>query len=166
MGKRLTRAMADFAAGELAEIAFDKKIEEADSKMKEFGDKMILKYIPSPVIALAKEYTSLFYDNDNHISIGVPYKSLHLISNVMNPISRKHFIISEEDYNVANELVMKCRDLKSRKEDYVQKVSDALMQLRTEARISQHFPEALPYLNFSDTTAIVPNYENLRMQLK
>ena len=58
------------------------------------------------------------------------------------------------------------RTIKNEKYSYRSKVEDALYQLKTEAKIKQFFPEALPFINFSESSALVPNYDDLRSKLK
>lgn len=67
---------------------------------------------------------------------------------------------------LANELSKNARNLNNDKGDYITKVSDALMQLRSEARIKEGFPEALPFLNFAETTMPAPQFDHLRKLLK
>lgn len=84
----------------------------------------------------------------------------HVIYNLPN------IVISNEDYaecKSAYKLLYKLRDAKS---EYINKVSDVLFALSSFKRISENFPEALPYINFSNVTAIIPNYNNLRNPFK
>lgn len=48
----------------------------------------------------------------------------------------------------------------------VDNACDALFALSSFTRISENFPEALPYINFSSVTSIIPNYNNLRNPFK
>lgn len=148
--KQVTRAMADSAANELAKIAFDKKIEKAKKEERSFGDELIKKYIPQPILALGEEYSSFFIRRSPYIGIQSGesgYYSKYIYSNIQNPISDKYVLISQEDYLKANKLRSNVEKLQNDKRDYNVKVSDALMQLRSEARIKESFPEALPFLN-------------------
>lgn len=167
--KQVTRAMADSAANELAKIAFNKKIEKAQKEECSFGDELIRKYIPQPILALGEEYSSFFIRRNSYIGIqsgesGYYSKLIH--SNIQNPISEKYVLVSQEDYLKANKLHGNVEKLQNDKRNYEAKVSDALMQLRSEARIKESFPEALPFLNFAETTMPVPQFNHLRELLK
>ena len=166
MGKRMTREMANSAAEQLGKMAFDKKIDEAKMLVGGFGDKMIQKYVPAPILALGKEYSSWLCGVDNVITVVFNGSHLSVRSDMQNPVARRAVEVSKEDWEMAKELMGNRKTLMNKKEDYIRQVSDALMQLRTEAKISQYFPEALPYLNFSDATAIIPHYTELRDMLK
>jgi hypothetical protein len=170
MAKRLTREMADDAADKLAALAFDKKIEKIKSEMTKFGDVLINKYIPAPILALGDEYAQYFPDRNNHIQFtsetAPSYHYSALPCTVSNPIYRKVFVLSEEDYKKGHGLKRRYDDLCGDKRRYKSDVSDALMQLKSEKRIQEQFPEALPYLNFCETTALVPQFVELRAMLK
>lgn len=170
MAKRMTREMADNAAKKLAELAYDKKLEEAKSNEIAFGDVIIKKYIPQPILALMKEYTSWFpYMRDGvecKDENGTKWEKIFIHSTEKVHAYLPCIALSCDDYNKAFKLTKRCISLRNEKENYKQKVSDALMQLKTETRIKNAFPEALPYLNFSDSCALVPKFEDLRKLLK
>lgn len=72
----------------------------------------------------------------------------------------------EADYKKGKSLREKVAKLGNMKQQYIDQVSDALMQLKSENRITQNFPEALPFLNFTETTTLMPQFDNLRALLK
>lgn len=162
--------MADEAAEKLAAIAFDKKIEEANQEMREFGDELVEKYIPAPILALGNEYVSFFPDRANTIQFSSEtapnYHYCWLPCTVSNPISRKVLILKENDYKKGQALYNRHNNLCNDRRKYTHNVSDALMQLKTAKRIKEQFPEALPFLNFCETTALVPQFVELREMLK
>lgn len=59
--RRLTKLYCERAATKLAEIAFDKKIEEVTEKLKKVGDGLVDAYIPKPLMALSKRIFRLVY---------------------------------------------------------------------------------------------------------
>lgn len=167
--KQVTRAMADSAAEELAKIAYDSKIKKAKEEERKFGDELIKKYIPQPIIALGEEYSSFFirrYSNIGIQSENRGYYSRRIDTNIQNPISDKYVLVSQEDYLKASKLRDNVEKLQNDKRNYEAQVSDALMQLRSETRIKEGFPEALPFLNFAKTTMPAPQFEYLRELLK
>lgn len=170
MAKRLTREMADDAANELAKIAFDKKIELAEKQEKEFGDYIITAYMPKPLQGVMKEYRSWFTNMRASIGCvdasGIQKNLLYIRTNLLVHYYLSPTKIAYEDYMNASQLFKRVESLKRDRSAYINKVSDALMQLRSEKRIKEAFPEALPYLNFTESVALVPQFEELRAMLK
>ena len=172
--RRITKDDCKNAAKKLSDIAFNKKIEKVDEEFKLIGDELVNSYIPKPLIALSKEYSDLFIDKRGVIPVRSeqenPYSyTIYVPSNIVNPLGeRKVFFIDNKTYNKLNGLVYKRRDLVNRKQKYKEDVSEALWGLRTKRKISESFPEALPYLDFDDgeNNLPAPKYEELRNLLK
>lgn len=164
MAKQVTRLMADEAAKQLASQVFDKKIELAEQAERQFGDDLIKKYIPAPILAVGMEYSSYFVNKAQYLGFATSFGG-HIQSNIVNPISNKYIQIESEDYKQAKALINTRQNLQSDKENYISKVSDALLQLKSFKRIKENFPEALPYLNFAETTALIPQFTELRALL-
>lgn len=175
--RRLTKLYCERAATKLAEIAFDKKIEEVTNKLKKVGDGLVDAYIPKPLMALSKEYSDLFIDKKGIIPVRseqARYYSdtIYVPSNIVNPLGeRKIFFIDNKTYNELKSLVDERRNTFNRKEKYKNDVSEALWELRTKRKIENSFPEALPYLDFDDGKNNLPSLpaskcEELRKLLK
>ena len=169
MSKRITKTMANAAATKLAENVYDEKIKNADESLKELVNKLYAKYVPAPVRQCAveyKEYYSMHYDYvsfvTNECDGGRNYKSLRLGFHVpcLNSI-----VVTAEDWKNLDKAEKYASDLRVKKCEYVWNVTDALFNLRTEARVKEMFPEALPYLNFADTTALSLDLSKLRSVL-
>ena len=168
MAKRITRVMADDAARKLAKIAYGQKIIDARKERKDFGDYLIKKYIPKPVLDCCNEFGDYFekfnaffvtaFVDDWNMRREVP-------CNISNP-TRKYIIAEKQDIFRDKELSTKIYDLEQLYNDYIGKVSDALYCLKSEVKIKEFFPEALPYLDFSETNLPSTNYSNLRQLLK
>ena len=170
MAKRMTREMADKAAQQLASIAFDKKIEQAEKEELNFGDYIVTTYIPLPLQGVMKEYRSWFQNMRKYVCCvdvsGQDRSTICVHTNILVDAYLCAAKISHDDYLKGNKLNRHVRKLTDERKSYESKVSDALMQLKSEARIKEHFPEALPYLNFSESTALIPQFEHLRSLLK
>lgn len=164
MAKQVTRSMADEAAKQLAGQVFDKKIELAEQAERQFGDELIKKYIPAPILAVGMEYDSYFINKSKYLGFATLFGG-HIQSNIINPISNKYIQIEPEDYKQAKTLIEARQKLQTSKDNYISKVSDALLQLKSFKRIKENFPEALPYLNFAETTALIPQFAELRALL-
>lgn len=172
--RRISKDDCRNAAIKLSDIAFGKKIEEYEGNFKILGDELIDTYIPKPLMALSKEYSDLFTDKRNVIPVrselAMYYSdTIYVPSNVVNPLGeRKVFIVGDKDYNKSKELYKNRKNLIDSQRQYKKDVSEALWALRTKQKISENFPEALPYLDFGDgkTNLPAPNYEGLRNMLK
>lgn len=171
--KRLTKTECEYAATELAKIAFDKKIEEATEKLKKVGDGLITLLIPMPLLACLREYDKYFTDKSNRIAIrsrATTYSDvIYCPTNDINPLGeRKIFLIDDKQYKDVQRLRDEERSLRRKKENYKDNVTDALYTLRTKRRIEESFPEALPYLMFDDgkSNLPAPKFDNLRSLLK
>ncbi len=170
MTKRMTRTMADHAATMLAKIAYDEKIDKATKARKDFGDFLINKYVPKPVLDCAKEYDNCFDHYDAFFATANIKDSgwgnrKEIPTNLVNPV-RRYITIEKSEFSHAGDLVAKEVELVRLKNEYITNVSDALVTLKTEARIKESFPEALPYLNFAETNLPAANYSKLRQLLK
>lgn len=170
MAKRMTREMADNAAKQLAGIAFDKKVEQALAEEKDFGDYLVKTYIPQPIQGVMKEYRSWFPNMVTNVrcmdASNQSQRTIYIHTNIMVHYYLSYVPLSSEDYKKADKLHQNYIDLMDRRKAYQDKVSEALMQLKSEARVKEHFPEALPFLNFSESTALIPQFEHLRSLLK
>jgi len=170
MAKRMTREMANKAAQQLASIVFDEKIQQALDTEKEFGDYLVKTYIPQPIQGVMKEYRSWFMHMNTSVScIDASQQSrrtLYIQTNILMHYYLHSLSLSNKDFKKADQLHQNYLNLNDKRNAYTNEVSDALMQLKSEARIKEHFPEALPYLNFSESTALIPQFEHLRSLLK
>ena len=172
--RRINKDDCRNAAKKLSDIAFDKKIEEINEEFKVIGDELVNAYIPKPLIALSKEYSDLFIDKKCIIPVRLEQESyywdtIYVLSNIVNPLGeRKVFFIDVKTYKELKRLVDKKRNLLSCKREYKEDVTAALWALRTKRKISESFPEALPYLDFNDGNPDLPapKYEELRNLLK
>ena len=157
--------MADKAARQLAAIAYDKKIEKAENDFKSMLEGIIKTYIPAPILAVMEEYSSylekcvrLFISDGNDCVY--TYTIPVLIPAV------KEIKVSHDELVKLKSAKKLLESLEAKKVRYNEEVSDALcLSIRTEKRCAETFPEAMPYLNFSKTTALAPKFDDLRKQL-
>ncbi len=169
--KRLCKAECEYAAEELAKIAFDKKIDEVREKQKKNGDMLIKLLIPQPLLLLSRDYAEYFIDKENRIPIRSRATTwsdtINCPANDINPFGgRKVFLVDDKLYKEIQKVRDEKRTLRRKRENYKTEVTDALYTLRTKRRIEESFPEALPYLNFEETNLPAPKFDNLRSLLK
>ena len=163
---RITREMADNAAEQLAKSAYDKKIEKAQIELKTKLEGIITKYIPGPIIMMMGEYGNIIEKTGRiYIQDGKGNCSYYH-DNSINIPPLKTITVSVDDYKDIKRTYDLLNSLIGTRRKYKTDVSDALcLSIRTEKRCSEDFPEALPYLNFSGTTAIARKFDDLRAVL-
>lgn len=172
--RRISKDDCRNAAIKLSNIAFDKQNEENEENFKALGDELIGTYIPKPLMALSQEYPDLFTYKRYVIPVrseqGKCYsETVYVPSNIINPLGEsKVFLICDKVFKKSKGLYNKRKNLIDSQRQYKEDVSEALWTLRTKQKISESFPEALPYLDFGDskTNLPAPNYEGLRNMLK
>lgn len=167
MSKRITKAMAAEAAFKLADIAFTQKIGKSESALKKLVVELYEKYIPAPVRQCGEEFSKYYYKNRYLAFVtegcngGRNYKSFNHDCNLaLNPI-----VLNVEDWKRLDKADKELTDLKQEKSKYKWDVEEALFNLRTKQRVEENFPEALPYLNFAETTALSCDITKLRSVL-
>ncbi|HON56738.1 MAG TPA: hypothetical protein PLJ38_06940 [bacterium] len=112
-----------------------------------------------------------FFQNYSHIhihndSIGGEWGSCDTASSTIECPTDVYIDVSNDDFKKAQKCYNTYHNLCSEKQGYISDVSDALLTLKSESRIKEAFPEALPYLNFTDAMLPSPKYEKLRLLLK
>lgn len=167
MSKRITKAMAEAAAKELTSIAFDKRIEKAKADLLALAEHFVRKYIPEPVRQCGVEYLDA-YEHERRQEFcaegygGYNYKYVYLSYEHPN---FKRIPLNKEDWASLEKADKLVRDLESNERKYNDEVVTALVNLRTERNVKEQFPEALPFLNFTECTALAPNLSHLRTLL-
>lgn len=172
MNTRITKQMASDAAKAIADDLYRKQITEAKAAVYEAASDIVLKYIPTPVLAMAKEYpdyvgatTSVHlksYDKDGYLLYSIhailPY-SLPQACNYINVCQADYFPLLKL-YDVYNGLV------KSRDKEQI-RFRDALLELRTIKAVKRSMPEALTYLDVpAEINLPVRVYDDLRQILQ
>ena len=73
--------------------------------------------------------------------------------------------LSKSDFDSYDKADKLYDDLKNARDNYKDEVTNAIFNLRTERNVAELFPEALPFLNFTECTALAPNLTPLRALL-
>lgn len=160
--------MATEAANQLTQKAFEGKVENAEKELQKLVDDLVRKYVACAVLQCGKEFSN-FYETEKSVKFireGVStYSYKYLYTTFFHPIF-SCIVISDKDWKLLCNADKKVGDLEAKKEFFRSDVKRALIQLRSRRMIEENFPEALPYLNFSESTALVPDYSELRKLLK
>lgn len=167
MSKRITKTMAEDAAAELTKIAFDKKILKAKGDLLQLAEHFVHKYIPEEVREVGVIYLDA-YDHERRAEFtteglgGYEYKYITL--SYEHP-RFKRIQLSIEDWRSLDKADKHLRDMENARKKYKDDVTNAIFNLRTERNVTDQFPEALPFLNFTECTALAPNLTPLRALL-
>ena len=167
MSKRITKSMAEAAAHELTKIAFDKKVEKAENDLKQLAEHFVRKYIPEEVREVAVTHLEA-YEHTSRVEFttegngGYNYKYVRL--SYEHP-QYKRIQLSIDDWRSLEKADKHLRNMQDARRDYDIEVQTALFNLRTERNVTDQFPEALPFLNFTECTALAPNLTPLRALL-
>lgn len=162
---RLTKNQFESAARDMTSITFKCKLEKADEDIRNYGDTLAEKYIPSEVLRCMQEHKTWFYSRKE---IGVFYSgdcntlAIYLPTNINCP--SKCFEVTSEEYDKASKLRSVISSINNEKNAYQTRLYDALCNLRTITNIKKELPEALDYIQMPTLSDNVPavKYDALR----
>lgn len=164
---RITKQQASDASCKMANDIYDKKIDKADKEVKAYAKKLFEKYVPKPVIAVAQEFPEWFsWYNTIHWRNKDNYSRWADLPDSINPIEDKKLPLTSEEMKKIDGLKDALSEIKAQKSKFEDDIYNALITLQTEKRIKETLPDALPYINFSGSTALVPQYNELNTILK
>ncbi len=168
--------MAEKAAVKMATAAFGSKIELAKKRLSEAVEDLVRKYIPNVVRVVCSEFPSYFektkgasitapkvYGNgyeahEDYISAGISFYI---------PSGSRYIKVSKIEYNEVKKLHMSVRAIEKAQEEFKQSVLSALTALKTENKVKESLPEALPYIEFPEEVQLpAPIYGTLRNIIK
>ena len=160
---RITRAMAEKAAQNLGKDKFGKKTQEKTNELQEYAIQLFEKYVPLQVRE-AFDANKNWYENKSYIAFAADgggagsYMQVYLSVSVA-PL--RTVIVSAEEFMKLSRLKEQISTLNAARHKFEMDVSTVLLSLGYEKRVREQFPQALPYLNFSGTTEVAPNIQNL-----
>lgn len=167
--------MAFKAACKMKEKAYGSKIDNASAKINAAVEKLVLKYIPAPVIACVNEFSEYF-----SVSMGASitttiyvrgwkttsqYISGMLTFNI--PVYANYIKVDNKEYDALLKLESNRKQLEKDRDKFGDQVYDALISLRTEKAVEKELPEAIEYLEFPEVKAVpIPVFTGLRNVIK
>ncbi len=172
MSNRVTKAMAEEAAKQLAAKAYGEKIKKAEQHRREVGLALYEQYIPKAVRDAADEHLEV-YEGSYFLKFQVEDASAYDYIRVYYSEGEtpryfpnfKNIVLSQKDWKLLRGAEDEVKELEHDKFEYKRDAEQALVNLRTEKNVREQFPEALSYMNFTTCTALVPNINNLRTKL-
>ncbi len=160
--------MAEGAAKQLADKAYNEKIKAAKEEFKTIAYALYEKYVPKTVREAVKQNINLFNQTGQLRFLVEGASSWDYIGVYFDERfpDYKPIILSPNDWKMLRKQEELVRSLEKEQRDFNDEVYNALVNLRTEKNVREQFPEALPYMSFTTCTALVPNIDKLRLQLK
>lgn len=170
MSNRITKYTAEKAANKLRDFYFNEKIDATKKSLDDFINALVDKYVAKPVLDMFDENPNLFekkntisFYNDNEQSYWARTKYLNM--NPLRALPNKPLSINDDDWAVLKEKIKELDNIRDKARKYSSEVTDALRILGTYAKISENFPEALPYIDFSSigvSPSITKSLDELR----
>lgn len=169
--------MAEIAAEKMAKAAFGSKIELAKKRVSVFVEGLACKYIPYSVRAVVAEFPSYFekvkvvsITTSRTYSDGYVGHEDYISSQISFDIpsgSRYIAHVSQSEYKELKKLYMRVKVAEQELDNFKQQVLDALIALKTENKVRESLPEALPYIDFPEEVQLpAPIFGTLRNILK
>lgn len=168
--RRITREMAIQAAMDMRNAVYKEKLNNAQATLKKEADAFVKKYVPSPVLTCVEEYKDYFttscrvrivvYDKESKEGeYSGSYR--YILSEISMPLPLNYY----ENYRI-NTSVSKCKrvvaaddtynELRREADKFQGQIENALLSLKTEKKITEQLPEALPYIKFPDNKSNLP----------
>lgn len=176
MNRRINKTRAEKAATTMANAAFNSKIELAQKRLSEVAETLVIKYIPNVVRVVVAEFPS-YFERVKYISITAPrvyadgyeghedYICAEISFYI--PKGSRYINVSDTEYKELKKLYMRYRVQVKEQHDLKAQIFDALCALKTENKVKENLPEALPFLEFPDEVHLpAPIFGTLRQIIK
>lgn len=165
---RITKEIARNVANQLT----SKKRKELYELQERFKDELLKTYledIPKEIKELAQKYP-YYFKKSNSISFGgcngFSYEYFSLSESVIIKQSSSYYTeISSENAKKLNKIHNKIQDKKNEITELFKDLEIALYSLKTYSKVSEQFPEAIPFLPKSITTELSVNISNIRKRI-
>ena len=167
--KRISRELAKRVANEIADVSYNEKIADARKKVQDYADRLVDLSIPHSVLKVVSTY-SKYFRTSSIISVKCGERfTLSVITSLKIP-SGCSIEVCIGDYDKLKELKDELRAWQIKRDDFFDRIFKALYELRTEKRVREQLPEAIPYLehflncgNINQSTS--DDFESLRQNI-
>lgn len=164
--------MAGVAAVKMATAAFGSQINLAKKRVYVVVEGLVRQYVPYSVRAVVAEFPS-YFEKGKHAYVttsrtradGYVGHEEYIFGEISFyiPSASKYILVCSTEYNELKKLNMRVKTLEQEKDDFQQQVYDALIALKTENKVRESFPEALPFIDFPEEVHLpAPVFETLR----
>lgn len=143
--KRIPQVIAQRVANEIANVSYNEKIADARKKVQDYADRLIDISIPHPVLKAISTYPK-YFRTSSLLSVRCGERfTLQVPPSIKIPFGCT-IEVCIADYNKLKELKDELRAWQIKRDDFFEKIFKALYELRTEKRVREQLPEAIPYL--------------------
>jgi hypothetical protein len=167
----MTRITKEIATQVAVQLTSKKRelVKELDVKFRAELKRMYVEDTPTEVKELAEKFPN-YFDFRNRISFcgtnGFGYEHFSIEGRVIgNSGSANYTEISPENAKKLKKLDNEIQDKKKELKDLTRELEILLYSLRTYAKVTEQFPEAVPFLPYRITSALAINIEDVRKKL-
>lgn len=165
---RITKEIASQVAHQLTAKKRE-EVKELDAKFRTELKRMYVEDTPTEIKELAKKYPEYFEWRDRigfYGTNGFGYENYRIEGTVITKAgSISYTNISPENAKKLNKLDNEIQDKKKELKDLVKELEILLYSLRTYSKVTEQFPEAIPFLPYKTTSALAINIDDLRKKL-
>ncbi len=145
------------------------EIHELDAKFRTELKRMYIEDIPEEIKELSAKYPEYFELRDRigfYGTNGFGYENYKIDGSVISKAGSVNYLhISPENAKKLKKIDNEIQDKKKELKGLVRELEILLYSLRTYAKVSEQFPEAIPFLPYKTTSALAINIEDLRKKL-
>ena len=160
---KITRKIAEIISKEMANSAYNSKIDSLESKLLDMVSDEVIANTPIEVLEISKKYPKYFITRSEvNLSDGV--SRLNYVRCRRLPSEQTAITVSPKVFAQIKELHEELKALHKVKVDLINKIESTLLSLRTYKRVQSEFPEAYKYLEMA--RASVPVESPSVMEIK
>ena len=160
---KITRKIAEIISKEMANSAYNSKIDSLESKLLDMVSDEVIANTPIEVLEISKKYPKYFITRSEvNLSDGV--NRLNYVRCRRLPSEQTAITVSPKVFVQIKELHEELKALHKVKVDLINKIESTLLSLRTYKRVQSEFPEAYKYLEMA--RASVPVESPSVMEIK
>jgi len=164
---RITKEIAHQVALKLT----SKKFEECLKLIEELAVETFKLYsntVPKEIVELSKKFPD-YFNFSEHLNVtgnGFSYDQIKISEKSVVKSCNKYFTPSPQDAKVLMAIKNKIDDARKSYKDLVFEIENLVYHLRTYAKVTEQFPEAVPFLpNKAITNALAINIDDIRKKL-
>jgi hypothetical protein len=165
---RITKEIATQVATQLTAKKRE-ALKELDVKFRSELKRMYVEDTPIDIIQLEVKFPQ-YFEKRNRIGFngtnGFGYEVYSIEGTVIATTNGAYYTkISPENSKILKTLDNEIQDKKKELKDLVTELEILLYSLRTYAKVTEQFPEAVPFLPYRTTSALAINIEDIRKKL-
>jgi hypothetical protein len=167
----MTRITKEIATQVAVQLTSKKRelVKELDVKFRSELKRMYVEDTPIDIIQLEVKFPQ-YFEKRNRIGFngtnGFGYEVYSIEGTVIATINGAYYTkISPENSKILKTLDNEIQDKKKELKDLVTELEILLYSLRTYAKVTEQFPEAVPFLPYRTTSALAINIEDVRKKL-